>query len=87
MKRNILAGLTLMVFAFTGAAFTANKTLQANHYLQKPGECKAIPQTQCQSVATPDECWRTDGATTIYRVNNTRISPSQCSQPLFEREN
>lgn len=85
MKRNLFFGLALFGIAFAGAAFTANKNLQANHYLQKPTECLAIPVTTCVIPAGSD-CLRSDGTGT-YQVFGQRTNPATCNQRLSERQN
>lgn len=86
MKKNkVFFGLALLGIAFSGAAFTANKTMQSNHYIQKPNECAAIPETTCETPEN-DNCLRSDGTGT-YQVFEQQVNPSTCDQPLHERLN
>lgn len=87
MKKQLIAGIALMVFAFAGAAFTANKSLQTWHYIQKPGECKQIIVTNCNTMASnlcreedPDEV-----DTTLYQVYQSLhpTNPALCQTQLF----
>ncbi|MGJ1285091.1 DUF6520 family protein [Sphingobacterium spiritivorum] len=85
MKKRLFIGLGLLGVAFSGAAFTANKTLQTNHYIQKPNNCQQIPVTECEVAATP-LCSYDDGTGT-YNVYQLRSNAAQCNTPLFERPN
>lgn len=85
MKKKIFIGLGLLGVAFSGAAFTANKSLQANHYIQKPNNCQQIPLTECGLNNTP-VCTYNDGSGT-YNVYQSRSNAAQCSTQLFLRPN
>lgn len=82
MKNRLFAGAALMAIAFTGAAFTANSTLQANHYVQKANSCDPIPTTECDLEAA-NPCLETDtsGTWQVFESQNAS-NPRQCETPL-----
>lgn len=78
----MLFGLLLAGVAFSAAAFTAKETVLANHYIQKPGECKAIPVTNCipnNQVA----CFASDAGVGSFRVYQVQLNDEECDVPLF----
>lgn len=84
MKKRLFIGLGLLGVAFSGAAFTANKSLQANHYIQKPNNCQEIPLTGCDEPETV-ECLYNDG-TGNWNVYKFRTNAAQCTTLLYDRE-
>lgn len=84
MKKRLFIGLGLLGVAFSGAAFTASKSLQANHYIQKPNNCQAIPVTGCDRPTTV-ECLFSDGTGT-WNVYEFRTNAAQCNTQLYDRE-
>lgn len=84
MKRKFLAGIMLLFFALSGAAFTAKKSSQEFHYLQKEGECKQIPVTICDENL-PFQCTMNDpdDNTGPWRVNEQQVDEETCETPLF----
>lgn len=84
MKKRLFIGLGLLGVAFSGAAFTANKSLQANHYIQKPNNCQQIPMTTCVKPPSND-CKYTDGTGT-WNVYEFRTNSAQCNTLLYDRE-
>lgn len=82
MKKNkVFFGLALLGIAFSGAAFTANKTMQMTHYIQKPGECIALNATTNCDLESSNPCEENDG-TGDWQVFESQANPTQCATPL-----
>ena len=83
MKKKLFIGLGLFGIAFTGAAFTANRALLTNHYIQKPDSCEPIPPTECDLMSA-NQCNENDGTGNwpVYQSQNSE-DPDQCETKLF----
>lgn len=83
MKKKLFIGVALMGVAFSGAAFTANRTLQMNHYIQLDEACEPIPLTKCTTDPNP-VCKEWDGSQfrDVYESQGDGVT---CQNQLYDR--
>lgn len=85
MKKRFFFGVALIGLAFTGAAFTANKANQSNHYVQLPSSCEPIGLTGCVPNRTI-QCQEFN-AGALRDVYQSEGDGTTCSTRLYDPNN